>query len=233
MTEVLFIHGILGKPDYFDFLRPCIPTEDFHTENILLEGHCDTPQAFGRASMSHWRCQVADAVDRIKASGSRLVIVAHSMGTLFAIESAVKGKADALFLLNPPLSLSVSPQVPVTSLKVMVGRINNPQTAAAKAAYSISDDLNPLHYIGWIPRYLELFAEIRRVRPLAWQLSVPTRVYLAEHDELVSPRSARWFPSHSDIVVVTLPESSHYCYQDSDRNRIISDFIRFIVMLEA
>lgn len=52
---VLFIHGILGKPDYFDFLRPHIPAEGFHTEYILLEGHCDTPKGFGKASMAQWR----------------------------------------------------------------------------------------------------------------------------------------------------------------------------------
>jgi len=57
MVNVLFIHGILGKPDYFDFLRPHIPAEGFHTEDILLEGHCDTPKAFGRASMARWRSQ--------------------------------------------------------------------------------------------------------------------------------------------------------------------------------
>ncbi len=52
MTNVLFIHGILGKPDYFDFLRPCIPAEEFHAEDILLEGHCGTPQEFGRARLT-------------------------------------------------------------------------------------------------------------------------------------------------------------------------------------
>lgn len=49
MTTVLFVHGILGKPDYFDFLRPYVAEAGFRSEDILLEGHCDTPRAFGHA----------------------------------------------------------------------------------------------------------------------------------------------------------------------------------------
>lgn len=84
MTEVVFIHGILGKPDFFDFLRPCIPADGFHTVDILLEGHCATPQDFARASMARWRGQVDATVQRLRADGRRIVIAAHSMGTLFA-----------------------------------------------------------------------------------------------------------------------------------------------------
>ena len=229
MTNVLFIHGILGKPDYFDFLRPCIPAEEFHAEEILLEGHCGTPQEFGRASMARWRGQVAEAIGRLRAEGDRLLIVAHSMGTLFAIDNAVRGHADALFLLNPPLSLRISARMAATSLKVLRGKTSDPLAAAAKAAYSISADSNPLHYTGWIARYLELFAEIRRTRPLAGRLAVPTRVYLSAHDEVVSPRSARWFPHHLDIVVTTLADSGHYFYSGADRARLTDEFRRFLV----
>lgn len=229
MTEILFIHGILGKPDYFDFLRSCIPAEGFHCEDILLEGHCDTPQAFGHASMNRWRGQVSEAVDRLRDTGSHIVIVAHSMGTLFAIDNAVRDKVDALFLLNPPLSIKLTWRMLVTSFNVMRGKIDNPRTAAAKASYSISDDSNPLHYIRWIPRYLELFAEIRRIRTIACQLKCPVRVYLSGLDEMVSSRSARWLPSRSEVSVTILPESGHYYYLKDDSTRIVNDFHRFII----
>lgn len=228
MTEILFIHGILGKPDYFDFLREYVPADGFHCEDIMLEGHCDTPQAFGHASMSRWRSQVSETVDRLRARGARVVIVAHSMGTLFAIENAIRGKVDALFLLNPPLSIRPTWRMSVTSLKVLRGKINDPRTAAAKAAYSISDDYNLLHYIGWVPRYLELFAEIRRTRAIVHRLSVPTRVFLSGDDELVSPLSARCFPSRECISITILPESGHYYYLESDRMKIINAFRQFI-----
>ena len=230
MTTVLFVHGILGKPDYFDFLRPYVAEAGFRSEDILLEGHCDTPRAFGRASMERWRGQVAEAAARLHGAGSSLIIAAHSMGTLFAIDNAVRGMADCLFLLNPPLKLRPTRRMFTSPLKVLAGRTADRWSAAAKAAYSISDDQNPLHYLGWIPRYLELFAEIRRTRPLARQLALPAHVYLSAHDEMVSPRSAGYFPDRPDTNVTILPDSGHYYYAGTDRGRIEADFARFVAL---
>lgn len=186
MTELLFIHGILGKPEYFDFLKPYVPDE-VRTTAILLEGHGGGPREFAHASMARWRNQVSETVENLGKSGKRLVIVAHSMGCLFAIDAAVKGKADALFLLNPPLSLRITRRLFTTSFKVKKGKIDDRWTRAAKEAYSITDDPNLFLYIGWIPRYLELFGEIYRMRTVVKNLDVPTRVFLSSHDEMVSP----------------------------------------------
>lgn len=43
------------------------------------------------------------------------------MGTLFAIDQAVRGRADRLFLLNPPLKLRITPRLLTTPLLVMSG----------------------------------------------------------------------------------------------------------------
>ena len=165
MPQLLFIHGILGKPDYFGFLHKYVP-ESYRITVILLEEHGGSQKDFARASMSKWRKQVTDTVQNLRKDGDRLVIVAHSMGTLFAIDSAVRGEADALFLLNPPLSLRITRRLLTTPLKIMRGKIDDRWTLAAKEAYSISDDPNLLHYIAWIPRYLELFREISRTRKI-------------------------------------------------------------------
>lgn len=61
MIELLFIHGILGKPEYFNFLQPYVP-EGFHTTAILLDGHGKGPREFAGSSMEQWRRQVAEVV---------------------------------------------------------------------------------------------------------------------------------------------------------------------------
>lgn len=228
MTSLLFLHGILGDPGYFDFLQSCVPP-GCRMEKLLLEGHGGSARDFARASMSRWRQQVAEAVDRLRADGDRIVIVAHSMGTLFAIDSAVRGNTDGLFLLNPPLSLRLSRRMFTTPLKVLSGNIDDRWTQAAQAAYSIAPDSNPLHYIGWLPRYMELFGEIRRVRHLVGRLNLPARIYLSAHDEMISPLpAAALFPERDDISVTFLPDSGHYYYSDCDRKTIEHDFSVFV-----
>ena len=59
---------------------------------------------------------------------------------------------------------------------------------AAQNAYSIERDYHILRYFGWIPRYLELFSEIRKTRKIIGKLSTPAHIYLSSLDEMVSPK---------------------------------------------
>lgn len=222
-TAILFVHGILGKPDFFDFMLPEVP-RGFEMRSITLEGHCATALEFGRASMDRWKSQVADEVRELRSSFSRVIIVAHSMGTLFAIRQAADGMADTLMLLNPPLGLHLSGRLFTNPAKVMFNRISpdDKWAVAAREAYSLEPDSNPLHYLRWPARYLELFVEIRRTRRLVAGIKVPTVVFYSAHDEMVSARMARLFPA--EVRVEHLEESGHYYYSKADKEKICSEF---------
>ena len=113
-----------------------------------------------------------------------------------------------------------------TPLKVHFGKISDDDvhTIAAREVYSLTEDPNVLHYAGWIPRFLELFAEIWRTRKLTHLIDVPTRVFLSEHDEMVSPRSDRYFAGIPTVKTFHLPDSGHYHYDDTDRSTVAREF---------
>lgn len=226
---ILFVHGILGNREFFDFLVPHIPA-DMTVVNLLLSGHGGSALDFGRASMAQWRDDVHSALARLRESHDTVYVVAHSMGTLFAIEEAVGRFADSLFLLNPPLKIRFTKSLFVTPLKVFFNKIapDDVRTQDAVKAYGIERDPNLLHYVGWIPRYMELFAEIRRVRPLAGRLEVPVTAFFTERDEMVSPSGAEFFSPVDSADVHVLPESGHYHYTPRERSRIVEAFCRFI-----
>lgn len=194
----------------------------------MLPGHGGSVKDFATSSMAQWRSEVKTAVDNLTKHNDRLLIIAHSMGTLFAIENAVNGKADGLFLMNPPLSLRITPRLFATPFKVITGNIDDKWALAAKKAYSIADDHNPLNYIGWLPRYLELFREIRSVRKITAGINAPTRIFLSAHDEMVSPESSRFFKDIPGIRIKILPNSGHYYYPESDSITLRNDFLNFI-----
>lgn len=168
--------------------------------------------------------------EKLRKNYDKLIIVAHSMGTLFAIREAMEGNADALFLMNTPLKIRITRRLLSTPFKVLFGNAKKEDkwTQAALAAYGIECDANPLHYIGWIPRYLELFAEIRSVRKILSQLTVKTQVYLSVHDGMVSPVSEKLFAECHNVKVKVLPTSGHYYYSDRDTGMLQDDFRRFI-----
>ncbi len=228
-TAILFIHGILGTPDHFRFLLPFVPS-NWSIHNILLEGHGGSVRDLSNASMSEWKQQVHKALKSLLASHDKVVIAAHSMGTLFAIQEAVGNQIAALFLLNTPLKIRITPRLFRTSWKVFRGNIkpDDEWTLAAQSAYGIGRDVNILHYLGWIPRYLELFSEIRKTREIAYKLTAMSQVYLSLQDEMVSPISGAVFAKNPHVTVKRLDMSGHFYYSPQDQQLLQKDFCDMI-----
>ncbi len=226
---IVFVHGIVGNNRIFDFLKPLTP-DGWRVKWIKLEGHGGDALDFSRASMEVWKRQVNEAVAELQLGCEQVIGVGHSMGCLLLLEEAMKGNVKGLFLLNPPLSIRIKSRLFSNSLKVALGMTDNDEVAkAAKEAYGISLDMNPLHYYGWPKRYLELFAEIGRVRRLlAEGIPCPTTVILSCKDEMVSVSSAEIFENVSGVKVIYLPDSHHYYYSPSDRGAIRSAFQTFM-----
>lgn len=229
-TAVLFIHGIAGTPQHFDPFLPLVP-EGYSVVSLLLPGHGGTVRDFSRASMAGWETHVQRTVQELAAGHERIFLAAHSMGTLFAIEQAIREpKVKGLFLLAVPLRLSLKLQLAENSSKVFFDRIA-PADAVAQAArdcYGIERDGNVLHYLGWIPRYLELFRKIREVRELLPRLNTPGLVLQSAQDEMVSPKALRELEAAKSLAVSVLPDSTHYYYAPKDRMRLEERFRQFL-----
>ena len=49
--------------------------------------------------MIEWKQQVKNALEELSETNNKIIIVAHSMGTLFAIQEAIEKPVEELFLL--------------------------------------------------------------------------------------------------------------------------------------
>lgn len=218
-TAVLMIHGIVGTPAHFRHFLHLIP-EDWSIYNLLLDGHGKGVDEFAASSMKKWKAQVDSRLAEILATHRRVLIVAHSMGTLFAIQAAIRhpDRIPRLFLLQIPLRPFLPPSTAIISVKNALG-IAKPSDAPAMAMLEgCGVNLSPWlpKYIFWIPRFLELLAEVHRTRKLLPQLAVPTRSYPARHDELVAFSVRKDLENHPHIRNTLLPDSGHFVYAPSD-----------------
>lgn len=229
-TAVLFIHGIVGTPNHFTDFVNLVPSE-MSVCNMLLDGHGKGVSEFSKTSMDKWKSQVDAKVTELSKTHSKIIIVAHSMGTLFAINESVKhpDKIQKLFLLATPLKLFIKPQMMLNTMKVYFGLIkdSDKKAQAAQRAYGIKDSKNIFKYIGWIPRYLELFKEIKAVRKSVLLISTPCDVYQSAHDEMVSVKSTNILNKNNNIKVKVLAKSSHYYYDDDDYKYLLNEFSDF------
>ena len=226
-TAVLFIHGILGSPNHFReliALEQLVP-ENWSVYNVLLDGHGGDVDAFSHSSMEKWRSQVRTAFDALARTHSRVILVAHSMGTLFAIQLAVEfpQKIPFLFLLGVPLRPHLRFGMMVDCLRMPFGKL--PPESVLWKATSITTTRKLWKYLGWIPRYLELFREIGVTERLLPALSVPCTAYQSRKDELVSNFTLPILKRSGVLQVHSLEESTHFYYAPAEAERIYADFL--------
>lgn len=228
-SAVLCLHGFLGSPAHFRPFLPFFPA-GHSVYALLLDGHGGTTKDFARTSMEKWEQQVDTAVRKLSETYEEIYIVAHSMGTFFAMEASLSfPKVKGIFLLATPLKIAVRPSAAVNSLKAFFG-LHSDKNAVGKAymhAHSVTLSKNPLEYIGWIPRYLELFRKSHMVRETIRQITVPCHIFQSAKDELVSSASLQYIPHSATITTAVLPESRHFIYTDSDMELLRAAFSNF------
>ena len=230
-TAVLFIHGIIGTPNHFKDFIPLVPKK-YSIHNLLLDGHGSGVKEFSRTSMKKWKNQVDNAVTDLLKTHSKIIITAHSMGTLFALQQAVKrpNQINGLFLLAVPLKIKIKFKMISNAFKLYFNRIKPEDTEgqAYKSACGITHTKKFWLYLGWAPRFLELFKEIKYTRTLIKDINVPCFIYQSKNDEMVSRRSIDLIKENPDIRLEILQQSSHHYYYETDYIKLLSKYSDFI-----
>lgn len=230
-TAVLFIHGFLGSPKHFEPFYKCVP-ETHAIYNILLDGHGKTVKDFSNASMEKWKKQVEDTVNEILKKYSKIIIMAHSMGTFFAMDEAIKhpDNVKGIFLLGSAIKIGVKSNAFSNTLKAFFGKIEKDDyiAEAYKNSHSVTLDKRVWLYAGWIPRYLELFRQSRISRTNVKNVNVPCFFFQSANDELVSIKSVRHIPHKENIKVQILKTSRHFIYSEEDFKIVYDSFSDFL-----
>ena len=229
-TAVLFIHGIAGTPNHFKDFLPLVPKE-FSVYNLLLDGHGGKTEDFSKTSMKKWENQVDFTVSDLLKTHEKIIIVAHSLGTLLAIEQAVKERRiEKLFLLAVPIKLFVKPVALLSAFRIYLGKVpeSNEKLVAMKNCCGIELSKNLLKYLGWIPRFLELFGKIGETRKIIGNLKTDCMIFQSLGDELVSKKSIKYLEEKTSASINVLEKSGHYYYEKNDFDYLLGELRKFI-----
>ncbi len=226
-TAVLFIHGILGSPDRYKPFIEATPVS-WTVHNILLDGHGGEMEDFAETSMIKWQTQMVSAIEKLKRNHKKILVVAHSLGTLLTIEAVTKNpdRICGMLLFAPPLDIWMKPSLAVTSAKIVLGKVDesNPAETSLRDANSINTKASPIDYVRTVPRFLELFKEAIDVRNMISKINVPTVAFISEKDELVPPTTKRHLTDNDSIRLVSLPNSMHEYYPPEDFAVCMAEF---------
>jgi len=179
--------------------------------------------------MTQWKAYCERAFLELCAGHSHVILAGHSMGTLLSVYLARKypERVQGIFALGMPLHVHFTPAAMLGCMYTSFGsgKSNNPYLRSFREAGSVKLSKNPLAYLRWIPRYLELFELCRETRAIMPQLQTPCIAIQSGKDELVSFRSIKCTGTAETIV---LPDSRHFFYSERDRETIIRRFDRFV-----
>lgn len=221
-TAVLFIHGIVGTPNHFRDLLPLIQLvpDEWSVYNVLLPGHGGSVDAFGKSSMRAWKEHVWRIFDQLADNHEKIILVGHSMGTLFSIQMALERpeKVACLFLIAVPFRMGLKGFGVVNLLRLTFGRLNldDPVQAATKRVCGIEPTWKIWEYIPRLPRVWELLQEMYATAKQIDGLCVPCVAFQSQRDELVSDRSRRILENSGRVEVHNLLRSTHFYYSPDD-----------------
>lgn len=221
-TAVLLIHGIVSSPRCLDWVIPWIP-EEYSIYNILLPGHGKTVQDFSHSSSAQWKAATARWMDDICSRYEKVVVVAHSLGTLLSIgEAPNHPQIKAMLLLDVPLKVWVKPIMMYFSLKSVTVGLNEDIPLEADLSHCLGIHLsrNLFLYLGWIPRFLELLQLCRQTRSKIPSICIPCHVFHSRGDELVSLKSAQYFQNHPTIKHQILDGAGHFHQTPEDAAKV-------------
>lgn len=222
-TAVLFMHGIAGTPEHFRSeilsLEDLVP-DSYSVYNVLLDGHSAQVEDFSHTSMEKWKRQVMSIFHQLCDTHEKVVLVGHSMGTLFAVQMALDrpDKVPFLFLVNCPLRVGVKPFGVVNLLRLSFGLLDerDPIQAATGKVTGIEQTWKAWKYIGWLPRVGELICEMHRIADVIPDLKVRCLSFQSRRDELVSCRSCGILRRSGRVEIHGLPNSTHFYYDPKD-----------------
>ncbi len=226
---ILCLHGFLGSPAQFRPFLPFFPA-DCSVYALLLDGHGGSTRDFARTSMEKWKRQAEDAVRHLSEQYEEIYIIAHSMGTFFAIEASLTfPKVQGIFLLATPLKIRIRPTAVYNSAKAFFGlhKADDPVGHAYMEAHSVALSKKPWEYIGWLPRCRELFRESRTMRKTIARTAVPCRIFQSERDELVAAGALRYIPQKPNITTAVLSGARHFIYTDENIRTLSAAFHDF------
>lgn len=238
-TAVLFLHGIVGTPRHFDARLPLVHLvpENWSVYTVLLPGHGGSVADFSAATMQQWKQYVWKTFDSLAETHQRVILVGHSMGTLFALQLAMEHRENVpfLFLIAVPLC----PQISLASVThswrlIFAGNrgLNEKQNAMYQCG-SVTLTRKLWEYIPWSRNFLSLLAEARNTKNSLPLLQTKCVAIQSQHDEMVSRRSSKFLKECSCVQCYELQESTHFYYSPEETQFVQNTFLELIREVEG
>jgi carboxylesterase len=235
---VLILHGFTGTLESVKALYAPLQEIGITVSMPLLMGHGeDSPEALRGVRWHEWLSDADRALQKLSRDTDRIIVIGHSMGSLLALNLAVKypKKVDSLVLAAPAIKLAsmFAPGRPMQFFALLISKLfknwelkplfSDPQCASAISHYS------------WVPTnaIISFFELIKQTLPQLCRVTVPVLVLQCRRDSTVLPESATILfnsiatePSAKSLL--WLEHSDHQLFCDGERVKAVQAIIDYV-----
>lgn len=236
-TAVLLVHGFAGAGNNFGELPQRLAEAGYRVRAMLLPGHGTSPRDFAKTSHAALLQAVLDELRSLKERHETLFLAGHSMGGALSTLAASIEEVDGLILAAPYFGVTyhwyyVLPAETWTGLTgPFVRWIYKGDAFICVKRTEVSDQIFSYR---WIPASAS--ATLVRLGRLAKDpdvlagITCPVLLLHGHDDRAASPAAAAAVfeaMASENKQAVWLDNSDHHIFWDYDRERAITEILRF------
>jgi carboxylesterase len=182
---VLFIHGFTSTPQVFIPYAKMFLNHGYSIHACRLAGHGTSPAHLASTNAADWYISAREAYRVLQEEVDDVIIVAHSLGTLFAVILSSLFPIDSLILLSSPIKVRQKPLYRVNFLLRPISHLIKywPMKRSEKKIIEEYGFLNYLKYP--LVSVAGLFDVIEVAQKQLPKIECPVLVCLGDSDEHV------------------------------------------------
>ena len=225
---VLFLHGIQGKPSWFQWLIEEVP-QDTDYISILLPGHGGSGAAFLKCGRADWERTVFTVLEKVLPLYEQIDLVGHSMGCLLWTLARQKypDRFHSYLFFGCPFAVRPTLQYLINNFfTVWDIPFNNVYTQSSRIANCLSH-VSPLAYPLFVKPYLGLLSLIRETRKVSMPPFENGMAFWGTRDEIVHSASLS-HPALRGFQTARLPNCGHNYMTNEAYEITTKHFLRLI-----
>lgn len=217
-TAIVFIHGFTEHSNRFDRLIELLAGPERELIQVVLPGHQKTVRDFRRSGRAVWTAYVHELVGKLCRKYETVVLVGHSMGGLLSIDAAQTLPVKGIVAMALPLYEKITWRTfRNCSIYFGLSKSRDPEFDQELQHVRGINGVNWWNVWGLFPNTFELLGFMADTRKRLCTVTTPLTVINSEHDEIVSPRSARFVERHLPTAkVVRLHRALHLIYDEEE-----------------
>ncbi len=228
---VLFIHGFASSPQIFRKYGQMFLQEGYVVSAVRLAGHGTSEAHLATTTAVDWYLSAREKYIELQSQCEKVIIVAHSMGTLLAIMLASIYPIESMVLLSSPIYVRDRPLYRVNYLLRPVSHLVK-YWPLEKKQVQVLDKLgiyayrkNPLRAVAG------LFDCIQVAQERLHKVKCPVLLMLGDNDEHIDLSTLDYYRNNLGSKVIetwVAPQASHIITETPELDRFESKIREFV-----